>query len=297
MAKEKVFKDRLTILSAGLIIFSSITSFAGPKWKKVNSTSGSGLQGGYTEFAQDGTWTVPAGVTKIFVTVIGGGGGGGSGASYLSGGGGGGGSCIKRSTTALISANGGVGGKFDGSVLSTPGSRANDFVTVTPGETLNIYVGGGGGAAGYAGGGGGYGPCGVGGAGGAGSGGAGGTGGANLGGGGGGGNNPGGNAASTTGGTGDDYGYSGGIGGTSTAGGAPGGSNSAGGGGGSGGAGGAGGGASSASRGSFATGRVLFTTNSTVINYLMPAGERGTNYESYAPEALGGGPGAVYIEW
>jgi hypothetical protein len=45
----------------------------------------------------------------------------------------------------LISANGGNGG---GTALATAGSKSSDTLSVTAGETLNIFVGGGGGGMG-----------------------------------------------------------------------------------------------------------------------------------------------------
>ncbi len=164
-------------------------SFAAPKWKKIISNSATGsLQGSFQEFSQDGTFTVPAGVTKIQVTVIGGGGGAGVNGSI--GGGGGGGSCIKNGATVLASADGGAGGAATANGL--PGSKTVTSLTVTPGTTLNVFVGGGGGGAVYNttngyfyGGSGGYGPCGSGGAGGGSGAASGGAGGLNKGGGGG----------------------------------------------------------------------------------------------------------------
>lgn len=189
-----------------LSLFLSTVSVAAPKWKKVISSSGaSSLNGGYQEFNQDGTFTVPAGVTKIFYTIVGaGGGGGGSGA----GGGGGGGSCLKDGATTVASANGGTGGASG--LNGTNGTSVVGTYAVTPGATLNIYVGGGGGGGYlinsngyYFGGSGGYGPCGNGGAGGAYNAATGGAGGANKGGGGGAANTAAGIAAtSTTGGAG-----------------------------------------------------------------------------------------------
>jgi hypothetical protein len=75
--------------------------------------------------AGSGTWTVPAGVTTLFVEVLGGGGGGGN------FGGGGGGEAV------LLSGN------FASSV---PGFAPNDAptVSVTPGETFTVSVGEGG---------------------------------------------------------------------------------------------------------------------------------------------------------
>lgn len=62
-------------------------------------------------------WVVPAGVTRVFVKVIGGGGGGG-----------------KRQALAALGAGGGAGG----------GGYAEGWVTVTPGATISITVGAGG---------------------------------------------------------------------------------------------------------------------------------------------------------
>lgn len=115
---------------------------AGPKWKKITSGAGSSLQGGFMEFINDGTWTVPAGITRIQVIVIGAGGGGRLNTNV--GGGGGGGSCIKRSSTVLASADGGAGAGT--ATVAQPGSRTSVSLTVTPGETLNVFIGGGGGA-------------------------------------------------------------------------------------------------------------------------------------------------------
>ena len=189
-------------------------SGAAPKWKKVISSSGaSSLKGGYQEFNQDGTFTVPADVTKIFYTVIGAGGGGGGNGT---GGGGGGGSCLKNGATVVASANGGTGGASG--LNGVNGTKEVGTYTVTPGATLNIYVGGGGGGgyfingnSSYYAGSGGYGPCGNGGAGGAYSSAIGGAGGANKGGGGGAANTVSGTAAaSTTGGAGAYFTSSGG---------------------------------------------------------------------------------------
>ncbi len=85
--KETFFKNFFRYIAASLLMLP-LSSVAAPKWKKVISNSTSGTNGGYMEFKQDTAWTVPAGVTKIFVTAIGGGGGGGI---YSGGGGGSGG--------------------------------------------------------------------------------------------------------------------------------------------------------------------------------------------------------------
>ena len=183
---KNIFKNSCKILVA--ISAASSFSEAAPKWKKIISSSSGGSIVNYVEIHQDTVWTVPAGVTKVNVTVIGAGGGGG-GAS--SGGGGGGGSCIKSGSTVLVSANGGDGGA--GNANGKSGTTTNATLTVTPGATLDVFVGGGGGGGHlntgnsyYYGGSGGYGNCGNGGAGGVGQSGTGGAGGANKGGGGGG---------------------------------------------------------------------------------------------------------------
>ncbi len=149
--KKKTYQSALYFFSVVVAVgLTSPLTHAVPKWKKVTSSSGgSTLQGGFMEFSKDSTWVVPAGVTKIQVLIIGGGGGGGNPLSYPAGGGGGGGSCIKRSSTELASANGGIGGKQDNSIPPGPGVKTSLALTVTPAETLNIYVGGGGGAAGW----------------------------------------------------------------------------------------------------------------------------------------------------
>lgn len=123
---------------------------------------GSGLKGGSISFLSDTTWTVPAGVTKIRVLIIGGAGGGSAGSAA---GGGGGGSCIKRGGSAIAFANGGDGA--GASLPAKPGQRAYADISVLPGEVLSLYIGGGGGGgylsgSAYAGGGG-YGACGSGG--------------------------------------------------------------------------------------------------------------------------------------
>lgn len=181
-------KSILKKFGRALVVVCATISFAqaAPKWKKViSNAASSNLQGGFMEFKQNGTFVVPAGVTKIHVNVIGAGGGGGANAA---GGGGGGGSCIKNGATVLSSANGGAGGPQGKS--GSPGASVYTALTVSAGATLSIFVGGGGGGASYVAGtayagSGGYGPCGVSGSGGSGGVGAVGVGGSDIGGGGG----------------------------------------------------------------------------------------------------------------
>ncbi len=142
-------------------------------------------------FNKNDSWTIPDGVTSITVEVTGAGGG-----ALLNGaaGGGGGGSCIKSGAVVLASANGGNGGSVSDTVninFGADGQTVVSTVDVTPGSTINIFVGGGGAGGSYIngsyyrGGGGGYGPCGVSGNGGSVAGFTGGLGGLNVGGGGG----------------------------------------------------------------------------------------------------------------
>lgn len=83
-----------------------------------------GIAGGFSNmqvFTASGTFTVPAGVTKVKVTVIGGGGGGGGASSsfgQLPSGGGGGGCAIKIASSLLpgsgVSVTVGIGGTAGG---------------------------------------------------------------------------------------------------------------------------------------------------------------------------------------
>ena len=86
--KNQILQAAKTTAIFAFLLFSNQANSA--SWKKLPVTS-PGSVGGFMEFNQDGTWTVPVGVTKINVYVVGGGGGGGRGA----GGGGGGGSCVR----------------------------------------------------------------------------------------------------------------------------------------------------------------------------------------------------------
>ncbi len=303
MNNRKVsIRSGIAVAFSATILISS-ASLGAPKWKKIISSPSAGSSvSGFLEFNQDGSWTVPAGVTKVSVVVIGAGGGAGK-LNIGGGGGGGGGSCVKRSSTVLVSANGGNGGGSTASatILPGPGQKVSESITVTPGETLNVFVGGGGGGGGnwggsIFGGGGGYGACGTGGAGGIHNGGvAGGTSGSGLGGGGGSTTAvAGSNAVSSTGGSGA------GNGGTGGAALIPGSNSSYGGGGG--GTGGVGGfGANVPSSGYMGTsGEVGKPTThcresstNAIFSWKADPGEPG----SCLLACSGGGPGAVYLWW
>ncbi len=92
------------------------------------------------------TWVVPAGVTHVDVEVFGAGGGAGNGNS---GGGGGGASAAIRTSNSSVLAlagGGGGGGRTAGSSGAGGGGgyALATSVTTTPGESLTIYIGGGG---------------------------------------------------------------------------------------------------------------------------------------------------------
>jgi len=113
-------------------------------------------------FTSTGSFTVPTGVTTLFITAVGGGGGGGSGDTNVGGGGGGGGAFVIKagvkvtagnSYTVTIGAHGvGVGGANDGTA-GTSTSFPADNVTLTcagGGGGLKYSSGGTGGAGGVA---------------------------------------------------------------------------------------------------------------------------------------------------
>lgn len=95
------------------------------------------------EFLSSGNFTVPIGVTELFVCVAGGGGGGGRGIWY-GGGGGGGGSGVTKSTVAVVPAQvlpvtvgaGGAGGTGAGSIDNgaNGGNSTFDAITVNGGS-------------------------------------------------------------------------------------------------------------------------------------------------------------------
>ena len=108
-----------TTLTAG----SGITVTNGAGSISIASSGGAGGLGGLQAFTSNGTFTIPAGVTKLKMTITGGGGGGSAGAS---------GGCY--------SYMGGAGAS---------GATAIKFLSgVTAGNTLSVTVGGGGSATG-----------------------------------------------------------------------------------------------------------------------------------------------------
>lgn len=302
MQLEKIKNQFLQVIKLATvsvcILFSIQANSA--SWKKLPVAS-KGSVGGFIEFNQDSTWTVPVGVTKVNLYVVGG--GGGSAYSNASAGGGGGGSCVKKGATELAVANGGKGGGA-ASGSATAGSKISLTVTVSAGDILNIYVGGGGGAGGfngnfssYGGGGGGYGFCGAGG-----NGGSynatyvGGVGGLNKGGGGGASTTASGASAASSNGA---NGGTGGNGGTAASGGNAAGTGS--GGGGSGGSGGCSGWYYSYKNGTYSTGlqqcEMVSNANSieSIAMFIADPGAPGQKLGDYT--FTGGGPGVVIISW
>lgn len=148
-------------------VLTSNGSGSAPSWQTVSS--GSGFSNMDVLTAASGTWTSPAGVTKIKVTIVGSGGGGGAGTSGVNGtGGGAGGTCIKVLTVAastgysyVVGAGGSAGGSgntssfgpVSGTTYSATGGSAGTSASGTGGAggvgsngDLNITGGGGGGA-------------------------------------------------------------------------------------------------------------------------------------------------------
>jgi len=108
--------------------------------------------GGGKIFTSSGTFTVPAGVTKVYVSMCGGGGGGGGGGSNRKGGpGGGAGAYFKKPVTVTPGATytitvgaGGAGGAGSTTVNGQPGQAGG---TSSFGSLLSATGGGGGGGA------------------------------------------------------------------------------------------------------------------------------------------------------
>lgn len=113
-------------LSIALLLFGHVVHAA--NWMKINGASGDSTHG-YTYFTANGTFTVPAGVTTVFLTMAGGGAGGYSG----------------QCETDCSPVSGGNGGKA-GQILSRLA------VAVTPGQSISVTVGAGGAISGGAGG-------------------------------------------------------------------------------------------------------------------------------------------------
>lgn len=103
-------------------------------------------------FSSDGAWVAPSGVSSVLVRAIGAGGGGGGGRAGCGTGGAGGGGGGASGIATLITARGGDGGKGGGSdnvwTSGLNGETINSSVTVIPGTTYQIYIGGGGGGGG-----------------------------------------------------------------------------------------------------------------------------------------------------
>lgn len=106
------------------------------------------IRHGMALFSQSGTFVVPEGVSQLFVMCIGGGGGGGW---YHGTGGTGGGSVPARTFASgmwvdTYSYGAGCGGTgSDASSVGGSGGSVAAYVTVTPGETVQVTVGAGGG--------------------------------------------------------------------------------------------------------------------------------------------------------
>lgn len=139
----------------------------GSAWISQAAPSGSGFSNMQTYTSGTGTWTIPAGVTKCKITVIGGGGAGGAystGCGVSGGGGGGGGTAIKYFTgltptntlSYTVGAAGGTSSVSSGTqtittISATGGSSGGSSGTVGDGGagglgsggTLNIQGGGG----------------------------------------------------------------------------------------------------------------------------------------------------------
>jgi len=120
----------------------------------INASGGGGFSN-MQVFTASGTFTVPAGITKVKVTVVGGGGGGGAGYNGANSGSAG----VTSSFSAYASATGGAGGLGNASGSGTPGNgglgglgasgtlnlSGNTGVSGTPGASSSSSNGGAGG--------------------------------------------------------------------------------------------------------------------------------------------------------
>jgi hypothetical protein len=145
-----------TITNAGVtsIVAGSGISISGGTGAVTISSSGGGSTYNLQAYASPGTWTKPAGLTSIKVTVVGAGGNGGNGASNAptqssssGGGGGGGGAAIEyilaSSIPASVSVTAGSGtNSFGGFCSATAGATGGSL----DGGSINAAPGGAGGA-------------------------------------------------------------------------------------------------------------------------------------------------------
>jgi hypothetical protein len=110
-----------TLNKATLTAGSGVTITNGAGAITIAASSSGGGFSNIQVFTSSGTFTVPAGITKVKVTVVGGGGGGGAGQADPTGGGGGGGTAIEiisgltpgGTVTVTVGAAGASGGIFN----------------------------------------------------------------------------------------------------------------------------------------------------------------------------------------
>jgi hypothetical protein len=139
--------EKTTVVGDDLIMIEDSAASHAKKKIKRSTLVSSNIQ----IFISDGTFTVPAGITKVYLSMVGGGGGGGG----LEGGGGGGGESLVNfpltvtpgaSLTVTIGA-GGTGGTAGGGNGTNGGSTSFDSISVAGGSlgTGNSGTGGSGG--------------------------------------------------------------------------------------------------------------------------------------------------------
>lgn len=103
-------------------------------------------------FTSSGTWTCPAGITTVFVTMVGGGGGGGGSMNNYGMGGGAGAASVLRARYTVVAGNnytvtvGAKGTGGTGAVGSAGTNSVFDTLSVNGGAGSNNYIGGVGGA-------------------------------------------------------------------------------------------------------------------------------------------------------